>query len=139
MLGEHTAAIEAELASSGRRSHRALGPGGAGGGGAYALDGVRILDLTQVAVGRSATSFCPVGAEVIKVESHRRPHLARGPVRPAGANQMKQYPRGEPGERPRNRGAPYNQRTRGKLGITLDLTAPAGKRSSRGSPRARMR
>ena len=40
---------------------------------------------------------------------------------------MKQYPRGEPGERPWNRGAHYNQRNRGKLGITLDLTAPAGK------------
>ena len=40
---------------------------------------------------------------------------------------MKQYPRGEPGERPWNRGAHYNQRNRGKLGITLDLTASAGK------------
>ena len=132
LLGEHSAAIEAELATSGRApaSHAGIAVEPAAGktAPAYALDGVRILDLTQVAVGPYATFLLSsLGALVIKVESHRRPDTARGPVRPATAHQMKQYPREEPGERPWNRGAHYNQRNRGKLGITLDFTAPAGK------------
>ena len=132
LLGEHNRAIEASVAapepasaprsrSVGERVAEETEP-------AYALTGVRILDLTQVAVGPYATFLLSsLGAEVIKVESHRRPDTARGPIRPAGTHQMKQYPRGEPGERPWNRGAHYNQRNRGKLGITLDLTAAAGK------------
>jgi crotonobetainyl-CoA:carnitine CoA-transferase CaiB-like acyl-CoA transferase len=129
LLGEHTAAIVAEVAASTRPSaSRARSVDELVTAPSYALDGVRILDLTQVAVGPYATFLLSsLGAEVIKVESHRRPDTARGPVRPAGAHQMKQYPRGEPGERPWNRGAHYNQRNRGKLGITLDLTASAGK------------
>jgi len=138
LLGEHNRTVEAEIATPGRPSasrarslrerraetERLTEPTPP----AYALEGVRILDLTQVAVGPYATFLLSsLGAEVIKLESHRRPDTARGPVRPAGAHQMKQYPRGEPGERPWHRGAHFNQRNRGKLGITLDLTAPAGK------------
>src|SRR5688572_33187112 len=94
----------------------------------YALDGVRILDLSQVAIGPYATFLLSsLGAEVIKVESNRRPDTTRGPVKPAGQTQMNQYPEGEPGDRPWNRGAFYNQRNRGKLGITLDFSAAAGK------------
>jgi crotonobetainyl-CoA:carnitine CoA-transferase CaiB-like acyl-CoA transferase len=128
LLGEHTASIEAELAApespSSARGSRPASPAMS----CYALDGVRVLDLTQVAVGPYATFLLSgLGAQVIKVESHRRPDTARGPVRPAGVHQMKQYPRMEPGARPWNRGAHFNQRNRGKLGITLDLTASAGK------------
>src|SRR5204863_4813870 len=68
-----------------------------------------------------------LGAELIKVESNRRPDVTRGPVRPAGESQMKQYPGGVPGERPWNRGAYFNQRNRGKLGVTLDLSDRRGK------------
>jgi benzylsuccinate CoA-transferase BbsF subunit len=94
----------------------------------YALDGVRILDLSQVAIGPYATFLLSsLGAQVIKVESNRRPDTSRGPVKPTGQTQMSQYPEGEPGERPWNRGAHFNQRNRGKLGITLDFSAPAGK------------
>src|SRR5262249_11983700 len=117
LLGEHTAAIEAELSrataatrstSRARAASGATDPAPAAGA---ALDGVRILALTQVAIGPYATFLLSsLGAQVIKVESHRRPDTARGPVRPAGAHQMKQYPRGEPGARPWNRGAHYNQR-----------------------------
>ncbi len=131
LLGEHTTAIEAEIAARERRSPPRAGVGeqvAERTRPTCALEGVRILDLTQVAVGPYATLLLSsLGAEVIKVESHRRPDTARGPVRPATGHQMKQYPRGEPGERPWNRGAHFNQRNRGKLGITLDLTAPDGK------------
>ncbi len=92
------------------------------------LRGVRILDLTQVAVGPYATLLlASLGAEIVKVESNHRPDITRGPVLPAGEAQMKQYPGGDPGERPWNRGALYNQRNRSKLGITLDLSDQRGK------------
>jgi crotonobetainyl-CoA:carnitine CoA-transferase CaiB-like acyl-CoA transferase len=93
-----------------------------------ALDGVRILDLSQVAIGPYATLLLAgLGAQVIKVESDRRADTSRGAVQPTTQSQMNQYPRGDPGERPWNRAALFNHRNRGKLGITLDFTTPRGK------------
>ena len=91
-----------------------------------ALDGLRILDLTQVAVGPYATLLSGfMGAQVIKVESCSRMDIARGPARPIhGTNS--QYPNGEPGETPWNRTAHHVQRNVNKLSLTLDLATPQG-------------
>lgn len=92
-----------------------------------ALSGLRILDLTQVAAGPYATFLLGfLGAEVIKVESCRRPDIARGPTVPR-PNQYQRYPGRQPGDQPWNRDAHHAQRNRNKLSLTLDLTEPAGK------------
>ncbi|MBI2886477.1 MAG: CoA transferase [Chloroflexi bacterium] len=92
-----------------------------------ALEGIRILDLTQVAVGPYSTLMLGLmGAQVIKVESNRRPDTSRGAVKPR-ANQVALYPGQDPGERPWNRSAHLVHRNRYKLGITLDATSPEGK------------
>ena len=68
-----------------------------------ALEGLRILDLTQVAVGPYATLLLGfMGAEVIKVESCARMDISRGAARPTPQGEGL-YPGGEPGERPWNR------------------------------------
>lgn len=92
-----------------------------------ALNGVRILDLSQVAAGPYTTLLLGfLGAEVIKVESIKRLDISRGPTRPA-PHQYHSYPESDPGERPWNRTANFTQRNRNKLSLTLDLATPAGK------------
>lgn len=99
-----------------------------GAGARRALDGVRVLDLSQVAIGPYTTLLLvSLGAQVIKIESNRRPDITRGPRVPGGEVQMQQYPGGEAGERPWNRAAYFNQRNRGKLGATLDFSDPRGR------------
>lgn len=92
-----------------------------------ALQGLRILDLTQVAAGPYATMLLGfMGAEVIKVESCSRLDISRGPVRP-GPESARMYPGGEPGEHPWNRAGHYIHRNVNKLSLTLDLAAERGK------------
>src|SRR5262245_18749572 len=68
-----------------------------------ALEGLRILDLTQVAVGPYATLLLGfMGAEVIKVESCSRMDLSRGAARPTSQGEGL-YPGSDPGERPGHR------------------------------------
>lgn len=92
-----------------------------------ALEGLRILDLTQVAVGPYATFMLGyMGAEVIKVESCSRMDISRGQARPTpGAHRV--YPGGEPGERPWNRAGHHVHRNVNKMSVTLDLATPQGK------------
>jgi crotonobetainyl-CoA:carnitine CoA-transferase CaiB-like acyl-CoA transferase len=66
-----------------------------------------------------------MGAEVIKVESGRRPDLIRGPAQASPHSGY--YPENLPGERPWNRHGYFNERNRNKLGICLDLGLEAGR------------
>lgn len=92
-----------------------------------ALAGLRIVDLTQVAVGPYATLLSGfMGAEVIKVEACARLDISRGPARPKpGAEGL--YPGGDPGESPWNRAGHYVHRNGNKLSLTLDLATARGK------------
>ena len=92
-----------------------------------ALEGLRILDLTQVAVGPYATLLLGfMGAEVIKVESCSRLDTSRGQARPTPQGDGL-YPGGDPGERPWNRAGHYVHRNGNKRSLTLDLATPRGK------------
>lgn len=96
-----------------------------------ALAGIRCVDLSIVAAGPYCSLLmAALGAQVIKVESCGRPDPARGSrqLAPSGgrASLGLLYPDKEPGARWWNRYGLYNQRNRGKLGVTLDLTKPRG-------------
>ncbi|NQT71952.1 MAG: CoA transferase [Chloroflexi bacterium] len=87
------------------------------------LDEIRILDLSQVYAGPYATRLlADMGAEVIRVESAVR-STRGGPEPQPGAV----YPDGNPGERPYNRSAYYNELNRNKLAISLDLSKEKGR------------
>lgn len=91
------------------------------------LRGLRILDLTQVAVGPYTTLLCvQMGAEVIKLESAKRADTSRGATLPR-QHQLHLYPDRVPGHEPWNRKADFMQRNRNKLGITLDIVSKQGK------------
>lgn len=92
-----------------------------------ALQGLRILDLSQVAVGPYATFLLGfMGAEVIKVESTSRMDISRGQARPT-AQGYRVYPDNDPGERPWNRAGHHVHRNINKLSLTLDLSAEKGR------------
>ena len=92
------------------------------------LKGLRILDLTQIAVGPYATLLLGfMGAQVIKVESRTRMDTSRGFARPSATGAYNLYPGGDPGERPWNRSAHHVHRNANKLDVTLDLATQEGK------------
>jgi len=93
-----------------------------------ALDGLRVIDLSQVYAGPYATKLlADMGAEVIRIECAAR--SARGgalpKMQPGGAFGAS-FPDGDTGERSYNRYAYYNEVNRNKLAITLDLSQPLG-------------
>lgn len=86
------------------------------------LENIRVLDLGQVYAGPLAGRIlADLGAEVIRVESQVR-STRGGPDPQAGAT----YPDTDPGERPYNRSAYYNELHRNKLAISLDLSKQEG-------------
>ena len=90
------------------------------------LKNYRILDLSRIWAGPYCTKLlADLGAEVIKLESLRVYDSHRGPVSPARG--IAAYPDGEPGAEPWNRNGWFNCLHLSKYGITLELTADAGR------------
>src|SRR3990172_4475704 len=89
------------------------------------LEGIRIIDLTQVWAGPYATRLlADLGAEVIKIEAPRRLDSERGALKPLpGACP---YPNNDPGQPPYNRHGSFNEYNRSKYAITLDLRTVKG-------------
>jgi crotonobetainyl-CoA:carnitine CoA-transferase CaiB-like acyl-CoA transferase len=85
------------------------------------LDGVRVLDLGMYFAGPICGALLgDMGAEVIKVESPRRPDPLRLQARGL-------FPESDPGVAPWNRSGMVNERNRNKLGLSLDLSAEDGR------------
>ncbi|MBI4497543.1 MAG: CoA transferase [Chloroflexi bacterium] len=82
--------------------------------GRLPLQGIRVLDLTQIWAGpRAIKLLADMGAETIKVEYWAR--MEPGSVRPE-----------QSAERPGRRGGSFEQLHRNKYSITVDLKHPAG-------------
>jgi crotonobetainyl-CoA:carnitine CoA-transferase CaiB-like acyl-CoA transferase len=109
LLGEHTDEVLSDLPEP------AASPSGSVPSDLPApLDGVRVVDVTQVWAGPYATRFlADMGAEVIKVEG---PTFA-DPIRTMG---------GATAPPEINLSAYFNEYNRNKLGVSLDLKEPAG-------------
>jgi crotonobetainyl-CoA:carnitine CoA-transferase CaiB-like acyl-CoA transferase len=84
---------------------------------AQPLASLRVLELTANWAGPLAGRYlADLGAEVIKVESPRRP-----------ATRGLHYAGGDPRTRGYNRAGYFNKLNRNKLGLTLDLSNPRGR------------
>ena len=84
------------------------------------LEGIRVVDLTTVYAGPMGTRIlADLGAEVIKIESPKRPDLF---------TRMTAYPDNEPPEKENwNAGGYFHLLNAGKLDISLDLGTDKGK------------
>ena len=86
------------------------------------LSGVRIVDFTQAWIGPFATTMlADLGAEVIKVESHKRPDVWRNP-RAASVSS----PSSAANAHPFNLSANFNSTNRNKRDIAIDLNDERG-------------
>jgi|TARA_B100000315_G_scaffold220344_1_gene222943 crotonobetainyl-CoA:carnitine CoA-transferase CaiB-like acyl-CoA transferase len=87
------------------------------------LEGIRIVDLTQAWIGPFATQLlADLGADVIKIESHKRPDVwrrARSPAEQAAVTNENAHPI--------NVGGRFNGANRNKRGLCLDLNTPRGR------------
>ncbi len=129
--GEHTAEVSREAASlpaPGSPPRQPDGDAPQPADPARPLDGVRVLDLTQIWAGPRATKvLSDYGAEVVKVESRSRTDGTRGYARYLADNAA-----GRIGfEREHNRRGAFEQLHRGQRSITLDLRSETGARAFR--------
>jgi len=114
-LGEHTREVMAEIAARAAAAPRASAgvPDGSEHQAAGPLSGVRVLDFSWVWAGPFCTlQLAHLGAEVIRVETSKRPCINR--VIPP-------YAEGKPGV---NRAGSFNQWNQGKRSLQLDLSKP---------------
>ncbi|MGE3356878.1 MAG: CaiB/BaiF CoA transferase family protein [Acidimicrobiia bacterium] len=135
LLGEHDAAVRAELQAASAPDEpaaRASAPAPAGAP-ALPLSGVRVLDLTAVWAGPYTTMLLgDLGADVIRVEDARLYNGTRGAtLRPPKEHLEKlgwlcAYPDDEPGPRPWNRNAFFNIHARNKRSAAVDVLRPEG-------------
>ena len=89
------------------------------------LEGVRIIDFTQAWIGPFATTMlADLGADVIKVESHRRPDIWRNSRPPTGTL-------ANPNAHPFNTSANFASTNRNKRGIAIDLNDERGRNLAR--------
>ena len=90
------------------------------------LDGIRIVDLSQVWSGPYSTRILgDLGADVIKVEGPSRPDPERGPMDPSAISGGV-YPNGDPGDEPYNRAGRFVEYNRNKRDIAIDLKTVEG-------------
>ncbi|HVS63060.1 MAG TPA: CoA transferase [Thermoanaerobaculia bacterium] len=128
LLGEHGEEIRSELEAP----QQSPGKGGrqaaasprdaiaAGRGAAPPLGGIRVLELCWVWAGPYAGQVLAwLGADVIKVESHRRVDLMRRTV-------VWPLPEPRPRHVPPAQGMAFNSVNRAKRSVTLDLAHPQG-------------
>jgi crotonobetainyl-CoA:carnitine CoA-transferase CaiB-like acyl-CoA transferase len=105
LLGEHTAEVLAQVEPPGTSREASSTPPRAAG----LLDGIRVLDLTQVWAGPYATRFlADMGADVIHIEGPAFPDAVRGVGRPGD-------------ERGFDKSTYFNEYNRNKRGLALDL------------------
>ena len=109
LLGEHTAEVLGErFEATGRAQTPPAAPP------PLPLDGLRVLDFTQVWAGPYGTRFlADMGADVIHIEGPRFPDAVRGVGR---ADDTLGY----------NKSAYFNEYNRNKRGLALDLQSAAG-------------
>jgi len=119
LLGQHNDEVKHELSASTKHHQSALFPS-VDPSGKLPLDGIRILDFSWVWAGPYGTMvLADLGAEVIKIEGHKRMDLLR---------RTYPWPLWEPApfQCPINQGMSYNSVNRNKKSLTLDLTNPRG-------------
>jgi len=91
----------------------------------FALEGVRVLDLSRIWSGPLAGRIlADLGAEVLRITSRATLPVSR--VTRKVAEIMAVFPENDPGERPWNRTALINDLGRNKLDLTLELNTPEG-------------